>query len=201
MLIFHILRCTDHSRPHNIQLRKYEPDKQTICISVSESNIEYSVRYTLREYWQRRYPKIMVAGINPFRFLCLDYLRHCSRHDFRLLCVAFADHHKRLRAFENLSAMVWITLCMIFYGFGTQRIKETSLAVQKRFVWRTRWDSNPWPTESESVTLSSWATGTRLIRFIVAHWSKMSNTLKLIYQADRVDDESRFSFFKQINPI
>ena len=29
----------------------------------------------------------------------------------------------------------------------------------------------------------------------------MSNTLKLIYQADRVDDESRFSFFKQINPI
>jgi len=40
-----------------------------------------------------------------------------------------------------------------------------------------------------------------LIRFIVAHWSKMSNTLKLIYQADRVDDESRFSFFKQVNPI
>lgn len=48
--IAHILRCTGHSRPHNIQLRKHEPDKQTICVSVSESNIEYSVRYTLREH-------------------------------------------------------------------------------------------------------------------------------------------------------
>lgn len=70
-----------------------------------------------------------------------------------------------------------------------------------RNFWYARHDSNVRPTESESVTLSSWATGTRLIRFIVAHWSEMSNTLKLIYQADRVDDESRFSFFKQINPI
>lgn len=48
--IAHILRCTGHSRPHSIQLRKHEPDKQTICISVSKNNIEYSVRYTLREH-------------------------------------------------------------------------------------------------------------------------------------------------------
>lgn len=26
-LTFHILRCTGHSRPHNIQLKKHEPDK------------------------------------------------------------------------------------------------------------------------------------------------------------------------------
>ena len=38
------------------------------------------------------------------------------------------------------------------------------------FSWRTRRDSNPWPSESESDTLSGWATGT-----IINKW-KMSCT-------------------------
>lgn len=47
------------------------------------------------------------------------------------------------------------------------------------FSWRTRRDSNPWPSESESDTLSGWATGT-----IINKW-KMSCTHRSTQASER----------------
>ena len=93
-------------------------------------------------------------------FLKLAAMRQVKKWSMRpAQCeVKCASHFRRNFTAQQFYNAKHFLLCR--KAHLTQKKHSFIRQTKECFSWHARWDSNPWPSESESDTLSGWATGT-----------------------------------------